>query len=99
MENKEILKLMIKYEQFSFRIMSRLTKLANGQEVLIIASYIISSIMAFCMLLIYKTGGNVDDFLKIIQSAANAKTLTLIEADAENKPAEWVNSGKSHTTH
>lgn len=55
--------------------------------------------MAFCMLLIYKTGGNVDDFLKIIQSAANAKTLTLIEADAENKPAEWVNSGKSHTTH
>ncbi len=96
MEKEKILELIIKYDQLSQFCIKKLSKVATNQELLVITSHVATSILAHCMFIIYKTGGNLDDYLKMIQTSMNAKTITLIEED----PTEDIeNSGKSHTTH
>jgi hypothetical protein len=94
MEKEKILELMTKYEQLSQNYIKKLSKVATNQGLLVITSHVATSILAHCMFMIYKTGGNLDDYLKMIQTSMNTKTIILIEED----PTENMEDS-SHTKH
>jgi hypothetical protein len=94
MEKEKILKLMTEYEQFSHVCIKKLSKLTTNQELLTIISHVATSILAFCLFMVYKAGGDLDEYLKMLQSAMNEKTIILIE---EDPTADTENL--SHTKH
>ena len=94
MEKEKILELMTEYEQLSHVCIKKLSKLTTNQELLTIISHVATSGLAFCMYTVYKAGGNSDEYLKMLQSAMNKKTMILIE---EDPIADMENL--SHTKH